>query len=104
MGAAKQNKMKSKDKSNIKSITLEVIQTDGSIRKAETPPKELLKTLQDLVGGIIQTVPMKYDPSHLVVCHEEGRLLGLPWNKIASQLTRNDIVGDCVVVKVEDFI
>ena len=103
MGAVKQNKMKSKDINKTSAITLEVIQTDGRIRKAETSPGDLLKTLQSLAGGIIQTVPMKYDPSHLVVCNEEGLLLGLPWNKIASQLTRMDMVGDCVVVKVEDF-
>lgn len=87
-----------------KSIALEVVRANGNIEVLETPKSDLLMTLQSLVGGLIESVPMKYDPSHLVIANEEGRLKRLPWNKIASQLTRQEIVGDCVVVKVEDFI
>lgn len=89
--------------SNPKSIRLEVVRADGKIDHAFTHKSDLLMTLQSLVGGIIEAIPMKYDPSHLVIANEEGRLKRLPWNKIATQLTRQDIVGDCVVVKVEDF-
>jgi hypothetical protein len=91
-------------KSNPKSIALEVVRANGDIEVAETNQSDLLKTLQSLVGGLIESVPMKYDPSHLVIANEEGLLMDLPWNKIASQLTRQEIVGDCVVIKIEDFI
>lgn len=90
-------------KSNPKSIALEVVRANGDIEVAETPKSDLLMTLQSLVGGLIEAVPMAYDPSHLVIANEEGLLLNLPWNKTASQLTRQSIVGDCVVVKIEDF-
>ncbi len=85
-------------------IALEVVRANDDIEVAETTQSDLLMTLQSLVGGLIESVPMAYDPSHLVIANEEGLLKKLPWNKIASQLTRQDIVGDCVVVKIEDFI
>ena len=37
-----------------------------------------LKTMQDIVGGYIEAVPLAADAA--IVCNEEGRLLRLPYN------------------------
>ena len=37
-----------------------------------------LKALQDYVGGYIETIRVFEDA--LIICNEEGRLLGLPFN------------------------
>ena len=37
-----------------------------------------LKALQAAVGGYIETVTLVEDL--VVICNEEGRLMGLPWN------------------------
>ena len=42
--------------------------------------KEDLHTMQELVGGTIQAVYPFDDPVALV-CNDEGKLLGLPWNR-----------------------
>ena len=100
MGAAKQNKMNSSESNQ---VSLEVVRASGKIEKIDVPKSDLLMELQSLIDGYIEAVPMKYDPSHLVIANEEGLLRHLPWNKLASDLTRQTIVGDAVVVKVEDF-
>ena len=60
-------------------------------------PNEL-RALQEIVGGYIETVP--YMEGHIVVCNEEGVLLGLPGNRYVPYL-----VGDVFVcgVEGEDF-
>ena len=41
-----------------------------------------LAALQKAVGGLIQAVyPFEDDPELLLLCHEEGKLLGLPLNR-----------------------
>ena len=42
--------------------------------------EEDLHTMQELVGGTIQAVYPFDDPVALV-CNDEGKLLGLPWNR-----------------------
>ena len=39
-----------------------------------------LRSMQELVGGTIQAVYPFDDPVALV-CNDEGKLLGLPWNR-----------------------
>lgn len=54
-----------------------------------------LKALQDLVGGSIECVTVMEDLA--IVCNEEGRLLGLPYN---VKLLGVDFVGPIVFVGV----
>ena len=40
-----------------------------------------LKAMQGIVGGLIEPVPLYEDPEVCLVCNEEGKLLGLPYNR-----------------------
>ena len=45
-----------------------------------------LETLQKWVGGYIETYALTYNPAVIVICNEEGKLLGLPYNcRIAGE-------------------
>ena len=52
-----------------------------------------LKALQDEVGGYIETVTIASDA--VVICNEEGRLCGLPYN---CRFVDVDFVGPSLVV------
>ena len=57
-----------------------------------------LEELQKFVGGYIQIA--NTTDGRLMIMNEEGRLNGLPFNKIATDLYRNSvIVGDVLVCK-----
>ena len=45
-----------------------------------------LSAMQELVGGTIQAVYPFDDPVALV-CNDEGKLLGLPWNRALPMIT-----------------
>lgn len=60
-----------------------------------------LKDLQAAVGGVIEEVSL--DGGQLIV-NEEGLLLNLPVNVIASELVRRHIVGDVVWLTGEDMM
>lgn len=55
-----------------------------------------LKPLQDLVGGYIETVTMTMNSC--LICNEEGRLLGLPYN---CNYLGMEIYGPMLVVGVQ---
>lgn len=59
-----------------------------------------LKNLQNTVGGHIEAVTMT--PNVIILCNEEGRILGLPYN---CTIGRISFFGDIIVVGVdgEDF-
>ena len=40
-----------------------------------------LKAMQDIVGGLIQPIPLIGDPDTVLVCNDEGKLLNLPANR-----------------------
>ena len=48
----------------------EVVEIDGS-----------LKAMQEIVDGLIQPIPLIGNPDTVLVCNDEGRLLGLPLNR-----------------------
>ena len=74
--------------------------SDGQIERI--PCKGILKldTLQKLVGGYIETVPVRMKPEEgvgpLLIVDEEGRLKGKPLNTAAN--VDHSIVGDAVLV------
>lgn len=53
-----------------------------------------LKNLQNAVGGYIEAVTLTADL--VVICNEEGRILGLPHNQIRSV----DFCGDIIIAGV----
>ena len=40
-----------------------------------------LKSMQKIVGGLIQPIPLIGDPDTVLVCNDEGKLLNLPANR-----------------------
>lgn len=69
------------------------------------PPRSVwmansLRNFQTAVGGYIETVTIATDL--VVICNEEGRLLGLPNN---CEICGVDFVGDIIIagVKGEEF-
>lgn len=76
------------------------------VKEAGQPPRveplfdNTLEAFQQAVGGYIEAVTLT--PEVVIICNEEGKLLGLPHNVTIS---REDFVGTVVVcgVKGEDF-
>lgn len=52
----------------------------------ETLVENELRPLQEWVGGYIETYALSYNPAVLVICNEEGKIMGLPYNcKLAGE-------------------
>lgn len=88
-----------------------LVKVDGSTEKVE-PKNETsfsLEELQEYVGGYIQIITPKV--GERMVINEEGRLMGLPINKQATDIARlfriimtNDfIVGNVLLCKLEEI-
>lgn len=65
-----------------------------------------LSTLQEYVGGDIQTVPLTQ--GLLIICNDDGKILGLPVNRAITDRDRHVydiVVGNALVVRVagEEF-
>jgi len=70
------------------------------IKRADSKPyvtwiSNTLENLQNLVDGYIETVTLAKDM--VIICNEEGRLLGLPHN---CNICGVDFVGDILFVGV----
>lgn len=70
-------------------------------KQPRKPPKHVwitnsLKNLQAYVGGYIETVTLAEDL--VIICNEEGRLLGLPYN---CNICGVDFVGDIIIARVQ---
>lgn len=78
-----------------KSTIRAIIKDPNRPAREETIPNTL-DTFQRLVGGYIETVTLGADWT--VVCNEEGRLEGLPYN---MELCGVDFVGTIVLVGVK---
>ena len=42
-----------------------------------------LESMQQIVGGLIQAI-YPFDDTVALICNDEGKLLGLPWNRIVG--------------------
>jgi len=80
---------------------VQVIPTDSEPRDEIIEKGNVLKGLQTLVGGYIETVPVLENPDIIMIVNEEGLIHGLPFNMVASQIARQQIVGTAVLVPVE---
>jgi len=74
-----------------------LITTDGQHRQIDLPTDDSYEVLRDLIGGLLDTVT---SPNGAVVgyLHDEGLLIGLPVNTVASLLFSRPLVGDVVLV------
>ena len=87
-----------------------VIKADGNIHGIDLGENSLeeYEALRDAVGGMIQMVPLS-DSDMLLWCHEEGKLIGLPYNEKATKMWvkywgKTDVmVGDCVITGGVDW-
>lgn len=66
-------------------------------------PKEIeidntLKAKQDLVGGSIEYVSREHYPDVILICNEEGKLIGLPYNRYIGQ----DIIAGPFIIVGDD--
>lgn len=86
-------------------ITALHLRADGSWQLFEYDPRDSLGLLQEKVGGWLEAAPT-VDRTLLMYCNEEGKLLGLPYNDLASDLLGPDnpdwIAGDVVLVGTPD--
>ncbi len=74
-----------------------IIRTDGT--EKEIGDHEIsLQEAKDAVGGYIDIVYLPGGEDVLVI-HEEGRVLGLPVNKKATELFGSTIVGNVILAK-----
>ena len=79
-----------------------IIRTSGLVEWVEFPEDDSLSTLQKAVGGWVECVPISSTLEMWV--NEEGLLVGLPYNSIATYLYNHEwkspdqiIVGDVIV-------
>lgn len=75
------------------SIRASIIHADETIEERVLDHAYTLEEMQDIVGGCIQLVPGSAGCPGDVLCNEEGLLLELPQNKIASAIMRQSLVG-----------
>jgi len=76
-----------------------LIKSDGT--EAPNVDVSTLKHQQDMVGGYIEYV---YFPHNRVaIVNEEGRLKGLPYNEVASVIAGVHLVGDVIIVDVNEL-
>lgn len=66
-------------------------------------PKEIeidntLEAKQELVGGSIEYVSREHYPDVILICNEEGKLIGLPYNRYIGQ----DIIAGPFIIVGDD--
>lgn len=64
-------------------------------------PKFKLAEVQGYVGGYVEMV--RLSNREIMLVNEEGRLHGLPLNRIATDMVGGIIVGDVVVCRMGEF-
>jgi len=93
--------------------TLTVIRADGSAETRLLTKAPTLEELQEIVGGYIELVPLFEnfgDKGCVAFCNEEGKLNGLPINRVATlawatgggHMVSDVLVGDVVIVQGDD--
>jgi hypothetical protein len=82
-------------------INIQHIQADGTIAKLQISEAEQLEKLQELVNGYIEVISIT--PTQYMVVNEEGIILSLPLNLLASELAGFSIYGSVVIIDKKDF-
>lgn len=58
-----------------------------------------LKDKQDIVGGLIEYTRVDNDERTLLICNEEGKLLGLDWNR---EIGNRDVIAGTFLLVGDD--
>jgi hypothetical protein len=79
-----------------------LIKSEGTVTPFDLPDEQAHQVINHLVGGWFDCV-RNYDndePTNQIVgyIHDEGLLIGLPINYVASALFARPLVGDCVII------
>jgi hypothetical protein len=78
------------------------VKTDGQIEAIEIERDKIFETVREAVGGWVEIVRYLKAPAQELVMtvNEEGIMMQLPINRIASQLYRGPrIVGNAVILR-----
>jgi hypothetical protein len=80
------------------------ITTDGDIRVREYTNETALDVMQSVVGGYITMAPVsdRWFGKIEMLANDEGLLMGLPINPLATSLAMYPIVGDVFIHGVAD--
>lgn len=86
-----------------------VIKVDGSLEIHDVANLDEYEFLSGTVGGYIQSVFLDKGMREISLwCHEEGKLIGLPYNPVATAIWEESygatdiIVGDVVLTGLAD--
>lgn len=74
-----------------------LISPDGQHRQIDLPSEGSYEILRDTIGGLLDTVSTD-NGSVIGYLHDEGLLIGLPVNTVASLLFSRPLVGNVVLV------
>lgn len=74
------------------------IETNGKMKVVELEEDAFLRGLQLLVAGNIEVLPIA--PDLALIVNEEGLLLDLEYNLVASQFMNMHLVGDAVLCSI----
>lgn len=81
-----------------------LILADGSIQQMDSPD---LETMQEAVGGYIEVISCSYrsEDAHYTMCivNEEGIILSLEPNMVASRICDRPIVGPALFLKSNEM-
>jgi hypothetical protein len=82
-----------------------ILKSNGRIKDIE--PKNQtdfsLEEAQGVVGGYVEVVRIPQDRTKIMLVNEEGLIHSLPYNKIATMIAGQHIVGDVLVCRTEQF-
>ena len=84
--------------STSKTIRVLIVEPNKQPYAAEIPSD--LASLQHQIGGLIQAL-YPFEDSAAIICNDEGKLLGLPWNRILTDdegIPYDILVGTFLVV------
>lgn len=74
-----------------------LISPDGQHRQIDLPSEGSYEILRDTIGGLLDTVSND-NGSVIGYVHDEGLLIGLPVNTVASLMFSRPLVGNVVLV------
>ena len=82
-----------------------VLKTDGTTQVIELPRDGAGKVISEIVGGyfdIARNYNKNIDAEVCAYVHDEGLIIGLPVNVLASMIIGQYLVGDAVIVGKTD--
>jgi len=77
--------------------------SDGNQEQRFLSKENLLKELQEIVGGYIEVIPLPMMQSKCLIVNEEGLIYNLPLNPYHLRLQTHPFVGDAVLIDKSDF-